>query len=91
MCLVFAMRCFTFPVWPVSRNIPFIQFLEKFISLCIAFRVGALTVQVSVVEAIGLGLASNPLGVCIFFGKDLVLEVTLDLVDPAGVLAYQGQ
>ena len=52
--------------------------------------VGALTVQVSVVEAVGLGLASNPLGVCIFFGEGLVLEVALDLVDPASVLAYQG-
>ena len=53
--------------------------------------IGALTVQVSVVEAVGLGLASNSLGVCIFFGKDLVLEVALDLVDQASVLAYQGQ
>ena len=53
--------------------------------------IGALTVQVLVVEAIGLGLASNPLDVCIFFGKDLVLQVTLDLVDRANVLAYQGQ
>ena len=38
--------------------------------------IGVLTVQVSVVEEVGLGLASNPLGVCIFFGKDLVLQVT---------------
>ena len=52
--------------------------------------IGALTVQVSIAEAVGLGLASNPLGVCIFLGKDLVLQVALDLVDPAGVLAYQG-
>ena len=53
--------------------------------------IGALTVQVSVVEAVGLGLASNPLGICIFLGKDLALQVALDLVDPAGVLVYQGQ
>ena len=53
--------------------------------------IGALTVQVSVVEAVGLGLASNSFGICILFGKDLVLQVTLDLVDPAGVLAHQGQ
>ena len=52
--------------------------------------IGALTVQVSVVEAVGLGLASNPLGLCIFLGKDLVLQVALDLVDPTSVLAYQG-
>ena len=48
-------------------------------------------VQVSFVEAVGLGLASDPLGVCIFFRKGLVLEVALDLIDPASVLAYQGQ
>ena len=35
--------------------------------------VGVLTVQVSVVEAVGLGLASNPLGLCIFFGKNSIL------------------
>ena len=53
--------------------------------------IGALTVQVCVVEAVGLGLASNSLGLCIFLGKDLVLQVALDLVDPASVLACQGQ
>ena len=53
--------------------------------------IGALTVEVSVVEAVGLGLASNSLGVCIFFGEDLVLQVALDLVDPTGVLTCQGQ
>ena len=31
--------------------------------------IGALTVQVSVVEAVGLGLASNPLGLYIFLGR----------------------
>ena len=51
--------------------------------------IGALTVQVSIVEAVGLGLASNPLGVCVFFGEGSVLEVALDLVDPARVLAHQ--
>ena len=35
--------------------------------------IGALTVQVSVLEVVGLGLVSNPLGVCIFLWKDLVL------------------
>ena len=35
--------------------------------------IGALTVQVSIVEAVGLGLASNSLGICIFLGKDLAL------------------
>ena len=53
--------------------------------------IGALTVQVSVMEAVGLGLASNPLGVRILFGEDLVLQVALDLVDPTGVLTCQGQ
>ena len=52
--------------------------------------IGALTVQVSVVEAVELGLASYPLSVCIFFGEDSVLQVVLDLVDPTSVLAYQG-
>ena len=53
--------------------------------------IGTLTVEVSVVEAVGLGLASNSLGVCIFFGEDFVLQVTLDLVDPSGVLSCQSQ
>ena len=52
--------------------------------------IGALTVQISVVEEVGLGLASNPLGLCIFFGKDSILQVALDLVDPTSILAYQG-
>ena len=53
--------------------------------------IGALTIQVSVVEAVGLGPASDSLGVCTFFGEDLVLEVALDLVNPTGVLSCQGQ
>ena len=52
--------------------------------------IGALTVQVSVVEAVGFGLASNSLGLCVFFGKDSILQVALDLIDPTSVLAYQG-
>ena len=52
--------------------------------------IGALTVQVSVVEAVRLGLASNSFGFSVFFGKDSILQVILDLVDPTGVLAYQG-
>ena len=52
--------------------------------------IGALMVQVSIVEAVGLGLASDSLGLCIFFGKDSILLVALDLVDLAGVLAHQG-
>ena len=35
--------------------------------------IGALTLQVSVVEAVGLGLASNPLSFCIFLGENSVL------------------
>ena len=53
--------------------------------------IGALTVQVSVVEAVGLGLASNSLSFCIFFGEDSILQVALDVVDPTSVLAYQGR
>ena len=53
--------------------------------------IGALTVQVSVVEAVRLGLASNSFGFSIFFGEDSILQVVLDLVDPTSVLAYQGQ
>ena len=51
--------------------------------------IGSLAVQVSVVEEVGLGLASNSLSFCIFFGKDSILQVALDLVDPTSVLAYQ--
>ena len=53
--------------------------------------VGALSIQVPVVEAVGLGLASNPLSLCIVLGEDSVLQVVLDLVDPRSVLTYQGQ
>ena len=52
--------------------------------------IGALTVQVSVVEAVGLGLASNPLGLCILLGEDSILQVAFDLVDPSSVLVNQG-
>ena len=52
--------------------------------------IGALTVQVSIMEAVGLSLASNSLGLYIFFGKDSIFQVALDLVDPASVLAHQG-
>ena len=52
--------------------------------------IGALTIHVSVVEAVVLGLASNSLSFCIFLGEDSILEVGLDLVDPTSVLAYQG-
>ena len=54
------------------------------------FTSPTLTVQVSVMEAVGLGLASNFLGLCIFFGKESILQVALDLIDPTSVLAYQG-
>ena len=52
--------------------------------------IGALTVQILVVEAVGLGLASNSFGFSIFFGEDSILQLVLDLVDPSSVLAYQG-
>ena len=53
--------------------------------------IGSLAVQVSVVEVVGLGPASNSLGLCVFFGEGSVLQVVLDLVDPTSVLSYQGQ
>ena len=35
--------------------------------------IGALTIQVLVVETVGLGLASNPLSLCIILGENSVL------------------
>ena len=43
--------------------------------------IGELTIQVSVMEAVGFGLAINSLSLCIFFGKDSTLQVVLDLID----------
>ena len=43
--------------------------------------IGAFAIQVPVMEAVGLGLASDPLSFCVFLGEDLALQVVLDLVD----------
>ena len=44
--------------------------------------IGAFAIQVPAMEAVGLGLASDPLSFCVFLGEDLAWRVVLDLVDP---------
>jgi hypothetical protein len=50
--------------------------------------VGACAVQVSLVEEVGLGLASHSFSFCIFFREDSIQQIVLDLVDPTSVLAH---
>ena len=52
------------------------------------YPVGALVVQVPLVEAVGLGLVSNSFSFCIFFREVSTLQVVLDLVDRTSVLAH---